>query len=642
LLASLALSASAGAVPPPAGALDGVTCQARPSDAAALGCEAGNETLRGIHQLVLGPGDAQLYVVAESDEGPPPATSSLTTYARDGATGTLTRTACRDRAMGPGCVADPRLQVPEALALSPDGADLYVAASGLGVLQYRRFPDGTLNYNSCLEDDDGLEGDVTCPNTKGLRGATAIAVSPDGEFVYVAGYTSNAVTVLDRKPADGKLTFVECWASAAFNPDSCGHTVSSNSLGSATDVVMTADGSQLYASSRSGNDVVRFTRNAGTGGLSDPQAFASAEALAGPQTLLAAPGGEALYVGLFDGYGLTSLARDQSTGVPSLLGCLARTANASCAASAGVYAVFGLGLSVDGRVLYAAARNGGTLASFRRAADGSLSLLECSRGALVPAAGCERVVNGLDGVESVTASADGRFVYAGGGDALVTLAPEYAPDCTPVSSPVPNSTAVELQLSCTDRNAQALTYGLGTGPSHGRVTALDAQTGRLRYLPDAGFGGSDAFTFTATDGTNLSSPALVTLDVARDTTSPRMRILTRRVRATRRRVMRVRVQCLAGEPAGCKGRLSARSIRRVAPAASGRSGSILRLRSRAFDIAEGARATVRLRLSKRAFDVLSQKRRILFRVTARAADPAGNVGRAARRVALRAPRRGAL
>jgi hypothetical protein len=70
--------------------------------------------------------------------------------------------------MGPGCVADPRLQVPEALAVSPDGADLYVAVSGLGVLQYRRSPDGTLTYNSCLEDDDGLEGDVTCPNTKGL------------------------------------------------------------------------------------------------------------------------------------------------------------------------------------------------------------------------------------------------------------------------------------------------------------------------------------------------------------------------------------------------------------------------------------------------------------------------------------------
>jgi hypothetical protein len=336
----------------------------------------------------------------------------------------------------------------------------------------------------------------------------------------VAGYTSNAVTVLDRNPADGKLTFVECWASAAFNPDSCGHTVSGNSLGSATDVVMTADGSQLYASSRLGNDVVRFARNAGTGGLSDPQAFASAEALAGPQTLLAAPGGEALYVGLFDGYGLTSLARDQSTGVPSLLGCLARTANASCAASAGVYAVFGLGLSVDGRVLYAAARNGGTLASFRRAADGSLSLLECSRGALVPATGCERVVNGLDGVESVTASADGRFVYVGG-DALVTLAPEYAPDCTPVSSPAPNSTAVELQLSCTDRNAQPLAYALGTPPAHGKVTALDAQTGRLRTCPTPASAGR----------TRSPSPRLTARTSARPRSSRWTSRATRRARA---------------------------------------------------------------------------------------------------------------
>ena len=116
-----------------------------------------------------------------------------------------------------------------------------------------------------------------------------------------------------------------------------------------------------------------------------------------------------------------------------------------------------------------------------------------------------------------------------------------------------------------------------------------------------------------------------------------MRILTRRTRATRRRVMRVRVRCLPGEPSGCDGSLSARTVRRFALATATRRARILRLRPRAFHIAEGARRTVKLRMSKRDFRILKQKRHLLLRVRASAHDPAGNVGRAARRVTLLAP-----
>ena len=635
VLAALAAGDSAVAAPPPAGALEGLTCVAGPSAAVPFGCQVGDVTLQGIHEVLLGPGDAQLYVAAEQDDDLP-YTASLTTYARDPATGALTRTACRDNLMAPGCVADSRVRQTEALALSPDGADLYVADGALGVVQYRRAADGTLTFKSCVEDTDGVEEDVTCPNRDGLRSASAVDVSPDGEFVYVTGYFSNAVTVLDRNPVDGTLTFVQCWASVVSNPDGCASTVPDNLLIQATDLDMTADGSQLYVSSR-GDHVVRFARNGGTGSLSDPQTISSAAALSGAQTLLVAPGGEAVYVGLFDGQGLTTLARDPATGIPSLLDCLARTANPSCTASPGVHSVFGVGFSADDSVLYAAARNGGTVASFRRAANGGLTLLECAHGALSPVGGCTRLVNGLEGVESVAASSDGRFVYAGGGDAIVTLAPEYAPACSPLASPVAHGTAVVLQLACSDRNAQPLSYAIASQPAHGKVTVLDAATGRVRYTPALGYGGADGFSFTASDGTNISAPAAVALDVARDLTRPRMRILTRRVRATHRRVMRVRVRCLPGEPRGCNGTLSARTVRRVALGTAARRGRILRLRRRAFHISEGARATVRLRMSRRVFRALKQKRRLRLRVTAVARDPARNVGRAARRVTLLAP-----
>jgi hypothetical protein len=347
-----------------------------------------------------------------------------------------------------------------------------------------------------------------------------------------------------------------------------------------------------------------------------------------------APGGEAVYVGLFDGHGLTTLARDQSTGNTSLLVCLSQIANASCTASPGMNAVFGLGLSPDGGVLYAAARNGGTLASFRRATNGALSLIECAHGALSPADGCARLVNGLDGVESVAASSDGRFVYAAGGDALVTLAPEYAPTCSPLASQVANGAPIDLQLVCSDRNSQPLSY-IASQPAHGSVTVLDSAAGRVRYDPAPRYRGADAFSFTASDGTNAGAPAAVTLDVTPDVTRPRVRILTRRTRATRRRVMRVRVRCLRGEPRGCDGALWARTVKKVA--LTGQRRRILRLHRRAFHIAEGKRATVRLRVSRRAFRIVKQKGHLRLRVRARARDAAGNVGRARRRVMLLAP-----
>ena len=86
-------------------------------------------------------------------------------------------------------------------------------------------------------------------------------------------------------------------------------------------------------------------------------------------------------------------------------------------------------------------------------------------------------------------------------------------------------------------------------------------------------------------------------------------------------------------------------LRRSAVGANGEAGRAAgaapahrRLRLRRFDLAEGARATVRLRMSKRAFQILKQNRRLLLRVSATARDPAGNVGRAARRVTLLAPK----
>ncbi len=90
------------------------------------------------------------------------------------------------------------------MAVSPDGQNVYVAgrkSSGLAVL--RRGGDGSLTYGGCVGNPDAGTGigPQGCTPALGLGEAYAVAVSPDGNHVYVAGGTSNGLAVLSRVPA---------------------------------------------------------------------------------------------------------------------------------------------------------------------------------------------------------------------------------------------------------------------------------------------------------------------------------------------------------------------------------------------------------------------------------------------------------
>ena len=62
-----------------------------------------------------------------------------------------------------------------------------------------------------------------------------------------------------------------------------------------------------------------------------------------------------------------------------------------------------------------------------------------------------------------------------------------------------------------------LTFSIGAKPNHGSLTILSQSgtTANVRYTPQAGFSGADAFTFTVVDKRKLQSmPATVTVNVA--------------------------------------------------------------------------------------------------------------------------------
>ena len=62
-----------------------------------------------------------------------------------------------------------------------------------------------------------------------------------------------------------------------------------------------------------------------------------------------------------------------------------------------------------------------------------------------------------------------------------------------------------------DAEGDPLTAAVVTGPANGTVTL--AADGSFVYTPNAGFTGSDTFTYEATDGTNVSNEATVTIEV---------------------------------------------------------------------------------------------------------------------------------
>src|SRR5207245_3652366 len=119
-------------------------------------------------------------------------TNGIAIFLRDASSGSLTF-------MG----ADTGLKSPQALTLSPDGSHLYAASSSNNaVAAFTRDPStGMLTLVQTVQDNTA--------GVDGLAGATALAVSPDGAHVYVAGKLDDAIAVFSRDASTGTLSFIE-------------------------------------------------------------------------------------------------------------------------------------------------------------------------------------------------------------------------------------------------------------------------------------------------------------------------------------------------------------------------------------------------------------------------------------------------
>jgi DNA-binding beta-propeller fold protein YncE len=397
------------------------------------GCVANDETLAGCTGLppagaggplseafavVVSPSGNSVYVASNSGR-------SVTHFAR-GAGGQLTFAGCvADDGPASGCTDLPGgagatgpLNFPQGLAISPDGAALYVTSSnGDGVSHFAVAAGGQLTFAGCIANDPTVAGCTDLPPAGAggpLDGATGAVVSPDGGALYVASGYSDSLTRFARA-SGGQLTFVEC---VANDPATAGcadllPTGAGGPLDGAYDVAATVDGSSLYVASTLSDSVSHFARS---------------------------PGGQFTFGGC--------IAND-----PAAAGC---TDAPPTGAGGPLDGALRPAVSPDGASVYVASSGSESISHFARASGGQLAFAGClANGA---AAGCGDLAPAgaagpLSQATAVAVSPSGTSVYvtAFGGDSVTHLvrtvptAPPPAPPAAPPAPPQPPATVAFCQ-----------------------------------------------------------------------------------------------------------------------------------------------------------------------------------------------------
>jgi DNA-binding beta-propeller fold protein YncE len=85
------------------------------------------------------------------------------------------------------------------------------------------------------------------------------------------------------------------------------------------------------------------------------------------------------------------------------------------------------------------------------------------------------------------------------------------PNCTGTSATTPAGAAVQVTLRCTGEGS--LTFSLTAQPQHGVLSDFDPVAGVVTYTPNAGFSGSDTFSYRASNAGGQSGAASALINV---------------------------------------------------------------------------------------------------------------------------------
>lgn len=162
------------------------------------GCTTGRQ-LSGANAVAISPDDSNVYSTSLISEATTSFLRSPTTGGIEQLGGSL---GCVVWLGASGCYPARGMRSPEGIAFSPDGLNAYVAAYGTGgvAVLNRRPSTGGLGQKLAPWGCVSSSTTAGCARGRGLGGTGAVAVSPNGRFVYATGAKANSITAFERKP----------------------------------------------------------------------------------------------------------------------------------------------------------------------------------------------------------------------------------------------------------------------------------------------------------------------------------------------------------------------------------------------------------------------------------------------------------
>jgi DNA-binding beta-propeller fold protein YncE len=328
------------------------------------------------------------------------------------------------------CAQGRAVTSPEEIVISPDGRHAYVASFGSqGIAVFRRarrtgFLEQLPGRRGCVRH----EGGRFCRAGRAMGGPVSIAVSPDGENVYVASAGSDAVSVFERNRRTGVITQLP-GGSGCVSQRPGGGCVVGRALNEPTSVAVSPDGAHVYVTGRRFPSGVAVFDRAGDGSLTQPPGTAGcvthrggsdcapARALASPEEVTVSPDSRFVLVAGMRSSAVSVLAQGPQglSQAEGAAGCIANGGgDEGCAAGRGLAGPVDLAVTRDGRNVYTASSVGDAIAILRRdRSTGVLSQAPGRAGCISQGGGGGRCIRGraLDEVWGVAVSPDGRNVY---------------------------------------------------------------------------------------------------------------------------------------------------------------------------------------------------------------------------------------
>jgi len=270
------------------------------------------------------------------------------------------------------------------VVVSPDGRNVYAASDRSdAVVAFARDPaSGGLRQLPGLEgciSNSGTGG--ACTRGDGLDGAEGVTISPDGRNVYVAASAGGAVAVFARDEAIGALRQLDGPAGCRVTAARHARCALAPGLGGAWSATVSPDGAVVHVASLASSSLATFARDPATGALAPlpppygclrtpPVVFgpcAPMPRLGGVASVRVSATGDRLYAASFTDDLLQVFARDAGGGVaPRSNGCFSQRARPGCLRVPGLDGVSSVAVAADGRNVYAVSDVADAVVAFAR------------------------------------------------------------------------------------------------------------------------------------------------------------------------------------------------------------------------------------------------------------------------------------